>query len=81
MWLGFFKEFIVFLIFLQPWIKLVERKVENPVNSRNGSIFQVPNSPLYHPISMLNQAKFCCQKLKTLRTTLICGERGFFTKK
>ena len=28
---------------LQPWTKLVE----NPVNSRNGSTFQIPNSPPY----------------------------------
>ena len=65
----------------QPWTKLVETKVENPVNSRNGSIFQIPNSPPYPSISMLNLAKFCCQKLKTLRTTLIYGERDFFTEK
>ena len=26
---------------IQPWTKLVETKVENPVNSRNGSIFQI----------------------------------------
>ena len=31
---------------LQPWTKLVETKVENPVNSRNDSIFQIPISPL-----------------------------------
>ena len=30
---------------LQPWTKLVETKVENPVNSRNDSIFQIPSSP------------------------------------
>ena len=30
---------------LQPWTKLVETKVENPVNSRNGPIFQISNSP------------------------------------
>ena len=28
---------------LQPWTKLVE----NPVNSRNGRTFQIPNSPPY----------------------------------
>ena len=66
---------------LQPWTKLVETKVENPVNSRNDSIFQIPNSPPYPPISMLNLAKFCCQKPKTLPTTLILWERGFFTRK
>ena len=38
--------------------------------------------PLTPPISMLNLAKFCCrQKPKTLPTTLIWGERGFFTGK
>ena len=67
--------------FPQPWTKLVETKVENPVNSRNDSIFQIPNSPPYPPISMLNLAKFGCQKPKTLPTTLIWGERGFFTEK
>ena len=30
---------------------------------------------------MLNLAKFCFQKPKTLPTTLILGERGFFTEK
>ena len=30
---------------LQPWTKLVEKKVENPGTSRNDSIFQIPNSP------------------------------------
>ena len=66
---------------LQPWTKLVEIKVENPVNSINDSIFQIPNSPPYPQVSMLNLAKFCCQKPKALPTTLICGERGFFTEK
>ena len=66
---------------LQPWTKLVETKVEKPVNSRNDSIFQIPNSSPYPPISMLNLAEFCCQKPKTLPTTLIWGERGFFTEK
>ena len=66
---------------LQPWTKLVETKVENPVNSRNDSIFEIPNSPPYPPISMLTLAKFCCQKPKTLPTTLTWGERGFFTEK
>ena len=28
---------------------------------------------------MLNLAKFCCQKLKPLRKTLICGKRGVFS--
>ena len=32
---------------LQSWTKLVETRVENPVNSRNGSIFQIQNSPPY----------------------------------
>ena len=65
---------------LQPWTKLVETKVENPVNSRNDSIFQIPNSPPYPPISMLNLAEFCCQKPKNLPTTLIWG-RGVFSLK
>ena len=31
---------------LQPGTKLVETKVANhPVNSKNGRIFQIPNSP------------------------------------
>ena len=29
----------------QPWTKLVETKVENPVNERNDPIFHIPNSP------------------------------------
>ena len=61
--------------------KLVETKVENAVNSRNYSIFQIPNSPPYPPISMLNLTGFCCQKSKTLPTTLVLWERGFFTEK
>ena len=68
-------------LLLQPWTKLVEINVENPVNSRNDSIFKIPNSPPYPLISMLNLAEFCCQKPKTLPTTLIWGERGFFTEK
>ena len=47
----------------------------------NKSSIQIPNSPPYPLISMLNLAKFCCQKPKTLSTTLIWGERGFFTGK
>ena len=66
---------------LQPWPKLIETKVENPVNSRNDSVFQIPNSLPYPSISILNLAKFCCQKPKTLPKTLILGERGFFTEK
>ena len=66
---------------LQPWTKLVETKVENPGTSRIDSIFQISNSPPYPPISMLNLAKFCCQKPKTLPTTLSWEERGFFTGK
>ena len=71
----------ILLYNLQPWTKLVETKVENPVNSRNDSSFQIPDSPPYPPISMLNLAKICSQKPKTLPTTLIWGERGFFTGK
>ena len=69
------------LINLQPRTKLVEKKVENLVNSRNDSIFQIPNSPPYPPISMLNMVEICCQKPKTLSTTLIRGDRVFFTEK
>ena len=61
--------------------KLVKTKVENPVNPRNGSSFQIQDSPPYPPISMLNLVKFCCQKPKTLQTTLIWGEGGFSAKK
>ena len=64
----------------QPWTKLFETKVENPVNSRNSSIFQIPDSLPYPSISMLNQAQFCCQKPKTMWTTLIWGEMGFSLK-
>ena len=71
----------ILLYNLQPWTKLVETKVENPVNSRNDSSFQIPNSPPYPPISMLNLAKFCCQKPTTLPTTLLCGGEGFFHRK
>ena len=52
------------------FVKASTKKIE--------SIFQIPNSPPYPPISMLNLAEFCCQKPKTLPTTLIWGERGFF---
>ena len=62
----------------QPWTKLVETKVENLVNSRNDSSFQIPNSPPYPLISMLNLPKFCCQKPKTLPATLIWGAEGLF---
>ena len=92
-WLKLLKnyELLCFKNFPQSWTKLVETKVENAVNLRNDSIFQIPNSPLYPQTSMLNLAKFCCQKSKTFRfccqnpktvpTTLIWGERGFFTAK
>ena len=30
---------------------------------------------------MLNLVKFCFQKPKTVRATLICGERGFLAEK
>ena len=62
---------------LQSWTKLVRTKFQNPVNSRNGSVFQIPNFSSYPPISMLNLAKFCYQEPKTLRTTLIWVERDF----
>ena len=58
-----------------------ETKCEKRVNPRNKSFIQIPNSPPYPLISMLNLAKFCCQKPKTLSTTMIWGERGFFTGK
>ena len=61
--------------------KLVETKVENAVNSRNNSNFQIPSSPPYPLTSMLNLAEFCFQKSKTLPTSLIFGERGLFTEK
>ena len=61
---------------LQPSTKLVETKVENPVNSRNESISQIPNSPPYPPISVLNLAKFCCQKPKTLSTIFMLLSHG-----
>ena len=64
-------------MYLQHWTKLVETEV----NSRNGSIFQILNSPPYPLISMLNPAKFCCQKPTTLRITLIWEGTGFFTEK
>ena len=68
--------FVFRLFKLQSWTKLVETKIENPVNSRNGSVFQIPSSPPYSPISMLNLDKFCCQNPKTVRITLIWRERG-----
>ena len=37
------------------------------------TVSQIPNSSSYPSISMLNLAKFCCQKPKTLLTTLIWG--------
>ena len=55
------------------------KKLENPVNSRNDSIFQIPNSSPYPPILMLNLAKFSCQKL--CQQHWFGGERGFFTEK
>ena len=57
--------------YYKPWTKLVETKFENPVNSRNDSIFQIPKSPSYPLISMLILTKFCCQKSKTLAKALI----------
>ena len=69
------------LYILEPRTKFVETKVENPVNSRNDSIFQIPNSFLYPLISMLNLGKFCCQKPKTLPITLISCERELFSLK
>ena len=59
-----------FPFYLQSWTKLVELKVEITGDSRNGAIFQISNSCPYSPISMLNLAKFCCQKPKT---TVIWG--------
>ena len=81
-WLKLLKnyELLCFKNFSQSWKKLVETKVENAVNSRNDSIFQIPNSPLYPSKSILNLAKFCCQKPKTLPKTLILGERVFSLK-
>ena len=69
---------LCFKNFPQPWKKLVETKVENPVNSRNDTIFQIPNSPSYPSIPMFNLASICSQKPKTLRTSLNWGESGFF---
>ena len=61
--------------------KLFETKFEKPVNSTNGSLFQIPNFPPYPPISMFILSKFCFLKPKTLQTTLIWGDRGFYTEK
>ena len=72
---------LCFKHFAQLWTKLVETKVGNQVNSRNASIFQIPNSPPDLFISMLDLVQFCCQNNKALETTLIWGERGFFTEK
>ena len=60
--------------------KLVDTKVENPVNWRNGPIFQIPISPPYLPLSLLNLVKFCCQNPKTLQTTLIWEKGAFWMK-
>ena len=60
------------------WTNFVETKVENPVNSRNNSTFQVVNSSLYPHIPMLNLAKTCYGKPETLQTTLIRGMEGVF---
>ena len=65
---------------LESWTKLFVTKVEDPVNSRNGSIFLIENSPPYPRTSMLNVVKFCCQKLETLQRTLIWGAGEFLLK-
>ena len=65
---------------LQPLTRLVETNVENQVNPRNDSIYQNPISDPYPAVSMLNLAKLCCQKPKTLPTTLILGKRDFSLK-
>ena len=72
---------LCFKNFPQPWKKLVETKVENPVNSRNDTIFQIPNSPSYPSIPMFNLASICSQKPETLRTSLNCGGERFFSLK
>ena len=56
---------------LQPWIKIIETKIENPVNLKKDSIFQISNSSPHIPVSMLNLAKFSCEIPNTLQTTLI----------
>ena len=71
---------------LQPWTKLVETKVESPVNSGNGSFFQILNPPSPDPIplphmQMLNLTKFCCQKPKNLANNIDLGREGFFCRK
>ena len=67
---------------LQPWTKLVETKVKSSQFKKWSNFWNCKFSPLPLPlISMLNLAKFCCHKPKTLRTTLILREMSFFTNK
>ena len=65
---------------LQPWTKVIETKVENPRNLKTDSIFQISNSPSHGPISMLNLAMLSFQMPKTLQTTLIWLQGGFFAE-
>ena len=65
---------------LQPWTKVIETKVENPVNLKNDSIFQISNSPSHESISILNLARLFFQMPKTLQTILIWLQRGFFAE-
>ena len=39
--------------------KLFETKFERPVNSTNGSLFQIPNFPLYPPIRFSILSPIC----------------------
>ena len=66
------KELLRFRIenFVQPWKNLLEEKVEKLLKGRNEVFFQIPNSPPYPAISMLNIARNICQKPKIFQTTL-----------
>ena len=66
---------------IKSWTIAVKKKVGNTVSLRNGSIFQIPNSPPYLSILKFNIARFCCQKPKTLRTILILEGGRFFLSK
>ena len=66
--------------YLQFWTKFVETKIKNLVNSRNGLIFQIPNSPPY-PLMTVEADQFFIVKHPKLCEQHWFGGRGVFSLK
>ena len=82
-WLKLLKnyELLCFKNLPQSWTKLVETKVENAVNSRNDSIFQIQNSPPFSQDQCWIWTSFVVKSLKLCQQHWFLGRGTFSLKK